>query len=1367
LVNRRHIFLSYRSVEVEFALKLAADLKNAGLNLWIDRLDIKPGEDWRWSLQNAVDECAALIAVLTPEYVDSRYCRRELARADRFERPIIPVLLRPVPEKQWPMEIERHQYIDFTNWRDETIYKQRFSELETLCHTRYAAQFNEVPNEEKRYLTSLIAELEASKGITEYVELSHQASIVLHEEVMTRPRPRYAAAWTMEGAFSVVQEFEEAASARIYRPNVALKGIAEAVDRYQRFVLIGGPGTGKTTTIQHLALSAAYARMEDASKPLPLLVKLTNWQDQPYAEAFIRSQWPLSGDPITLMSEGKVALYLDGLNEMDNCGAERARQLREWFASASAPKNVIITCRADEYSESLNLHLPTVQAADLDRSRIQQFVRGYMDDGAAERLLDKILPTSSQIDDNARHLFQLARNPFLLSILILVFMRSPEGELPQNKGTLLKQLAAELWHQEQLRQTKDVIAYETIERSLSELAFSMVDNDMPIYVPKDYVRQYFGNELALEIAISARFLEREGTTLRFAHQLMQDYFAALGLMRKGLPTRLEQASLNSRGHRIPGKWDAVIVALCGITNQPEFIIRTVSEVDTLLGLECVASGLEIEPLTRDQTVTRALASMQGKLSHGRVAVAGLLTQMNHEAALPTLLWAMREGTWESRTAAYGIFQQTWIPDFPGLIDALQETNSEMREALSTALAQIGEEIIPNLLQLLRDERWYLRRSAAWALGEMQDKAAAPALALLVHDEPIVANEAITSLGVLKDPGAVPDLEDILLYGHWRVQHCAAEVLGWIGSPEAQTILLNALVSADEMIRCLAVEGLKFISNPVVHAALLKASYDESAEVRAAVVEALKDTEDANAVNRLIELLSDMSVVRSAKARVSDIAAKALAASGAKKAITAVEQWRKNHFGESTSGKPNKSSGIGLERLKEDLKGAQTAGEYGDLDSKDWMQRRRAVRQLANVDITFALPKLIAKLRDEDSQVRLAAVQVLTGIDNEIVTEGLISALGDADFSVCDAAAQGLAAQGKKVVGALSVALGSDNVNVRGGAVEALAKIGDKSAVQPLLKLLEDTAEPVLAGDRICDLAARALLSIGTSEARSTVKKWRETPLGKSFKETSTKRTIPQVEAEPASRPSNDPLMELLFDLHDQEWGKREETAKKLREYARNLKGKDASLDVQRLIGATQDEDWVVRWAASDALAWIGDRSAVPHIMRLLDDNNWTVRIGAIRNLIELKDEAALPALIELGNDENHNVREVVAESLGLFGQESSLDTIIQLADDDERFVRFAAVEALGRLGTERTHDPLIKALSDNHVTVRRAAVEAVRTMKIERSVPKLIELLQDTAGLEWEDDRICDMAAAALEHIGTPQAKAAAADWRRSQLELQ
>jgi len=51
----KYFFLSYRSIEQDFALKLARDLLQSGHPVWMDRLHgILPGDEWRQSLEQGV-----------------------------------------------------------------------------------------------------------------------------------------------------------------------------------------------------------------------------------------------------------------------------------------------------------------------------------------------------------------------------------------------------------------------------------------------------------------------------------------------------------------------------------------------------------------------------------------------------------------------------------------------------------------------------------------------------------------------------------------------------------------------------------------------------------------------------------------------------------------------------------------------------------------------------------------------------------------------------------------------------------------------------------------------------------------------------------------------------------------------------------------------------------------------------------------------------------------------------------------------------------------------------------------------------------------------------------------------------------------
>lgn len=130
LTAANFLFISYRSIEKELPLKLAEDLMKQGYPIWMDRLQgIVPGDHWRKSLEERVNQSTGVVAFLSRNYVESTWCRRELQRADNLKKPIIPVLLGPVPNELWPLEIQDRQYADFQNWADPAAYQAAFESL--------------------------------------------------------------------------------------------------------------------------------------------------------------------------------------------------------------------------------------------------------------------------------------------------------------------------------------------------------------------------------------------------------------------------------------------------------------------------------------------------------------------------------------------------------------------------------------------------------------------------------------------------------------------------------------------------------------------------------------------------------------------------------------------------------------------------------------------------------------------------------------------------------------------------------------------------------------------------------------------------------------------------------------------------------------------------------------------------------------------------------------------------------------------------------------------------------------------------------------------------------------------------------------
>jgi hypothetical protein len=107
----RRIFFSYARADSEFVLKLAKDLRAAGKNLWLDQLDIEPGDPWDQSVEGALKTSPELLVVLSPASVASANVMDEVSFALEERKRVVPILYRKC---DIPFRLKRLQYIDLT-----------------------------------------------------------------------------------------------------------------------------------------------------------------------------------------------------------------------------------------------------------------------------------------------------------------------------------------------------------------------------------------------------------------------------------------------------------------------------------------------------------------------------------------------------------------------------------------------------------------------------------------------------------------------------------------------------------------------------------------------------------------------------------------------------------------------------------------------------------------------------------------------------------------------------------------------------------------------------------------------------------------------------------------------------------------------------------------------------------------------------------------------------------------------------------------------------------------------------------------------------------------------------------------------------
>jgi formylglycine-generating enzyme required for sulfatase activity len=102
--------------------RLAADLKNAGLDVWYDVSGLSGGSRWRLEIEKAIRNSEFLIVVLSPDSITSEWVEREFLFAENLERKIIPLMYRFC---ELPLNYLDLNYIDMQGEK----YQYKFPEL--------------------------------------------------------------------------------------------------------------------------------------------------------------------------------------------------------------------------------------------------------------------------------------------------------------------------------------------------------------------------------------------------------------------------------------------------------------------------------------------------------------------------------------------------------------------------------------------------------------------------------------------------------------------------------------------------------------------------------------------------------------------------------------------------------------------------------------------------------------------------------------------------------------------------------------------------------------------------------------------------------------------------------------------------------------------------------------------------------------------------------------------------------------------------------------------------------------------------------------------------------------------------------------
>lgn len=103
------LFVSYARVDKPYCIQIVDTLEIH--ETWYDQR-LYAGQDWWKEILRRLDWCDGFIYLLSPESVESEYCRREFELAQSLGRHIFPVLVHP--ETEIPADLKNVQYADLS-----------------------------------------------------------------------------------------------------------------------------------------------------------------------------------------------------------------------------------------------------------------------------------------------------------------------------------------------------------------------------------------------------------------------------------------------------------------------------------------------------------------------------------------------------------------------------------------------------------------------------------------------------------------------------------------------------------------------------------------------------------------------------------------------------------------------------------------------------------------------------------------------------------------------------------------------------------------------------------------------------------------------------------------------------------------------------------------------------------------------------------------------------------------------------------------------------------------------------------------------------------------------------------------------------
>ncbi|MBW5484218.1 NACHT domain-containing protein [Streptomyces bambusae] len=402
--------------------------------------------------------------------------------------------------------------------------------------------------------------------------------------------------------------------------------------RRGRFLLRGEAGSGKTTLIQHLAVTAAREAAGLVPFVLPLRTLTRHGERLPAPGGFLEAAGSAlagsepDGWEARVLRDGQALLLVDGIDEIPE--AERAGA-RAWLAEliTAYPDNAwLVTSRPSAVRPDWlrEEHFAELALAPMSRDHVATFIDRWHAAAGADPELTVLRDQLRQAVRTKPELARLATNPLLCG-LICALHRERRGFLPSGRKELYTAALSMLLHRrdKERRLRLPELGDEPQLQLLQRLAYWLIRNGRT-EMARDHAVRLIANALpavpeAQRVlggaeAVHTHFLERTGLlraptedTVEFVHRTFQDFLGARMALDEGSTGELAL-------HADDDQWEDVVkmAVAQGRPRERAEIIRALLDQptprSTLLAVASLEYAAELDPELREEA-TAAMADL--------------------------------------------------------------------------------------------------------------------------------------------------------------------------------------------------------------------------------------------------------------------------------------------------------------------------------------------------------------------------------------------------------------------------------------------------------------------------------------------------------------------------------------------------------------------------------------------------------------------------------------------------------------------------------------------------------------------------------------------------------------------------------------